>query len=106
MTYRIPENRIPKMIQYSSDNLGDFKETFNLDMSKKLGSILTTRTRPNKETTSPANAFTYFDSTYFTVAGEYLERGGNAPDDSFSNVTGGNHPSDIDYLNILPLTST
>jgi hypothetical protein len=97
MTYRIPENRIPKMIQYSSDNLGDFKETFNLDMSKKLGSILTTRTRPNKETTSPANAFTYFDSTYFTVAGEYLERGGNAPDDSFSNVTGGNHPSDIDY---------
>lgn len=93
----IPQNKIPKILPYSSDTISDFKETFNLNFSKKLGTILSTRLKRgdsfNVEETPIA--FAYFDDSYFTVAGSYLQRGGNAPDDVFSNVTGSNHPSDI-----------
>lgn len=98
MPYRIPENRIPKMIQYSNNTLSDFKETFNLDMSKLIGSIRTTRMIQGASFNAGVpSAFAYYNDAYFTVSGTYLEQGGNAPDDSFSNVTGSNHPSDINY---------
>lgn len=88
------------MLPYTSDTVSDFKETFNLNLSKKLGTILTTRLKRGYsfDTEEVPSAFAYFEDAYFAVGGTYLKRGGNAPDDTFSNVTGSNHPSDINYL--------
>lgn len=98
MKKRIPENKIPKISPVYATGIGDFIETFNLDLSSKYGTISTNRMR--RRSYSPEDAvpvdFDYFENRYYAVAGTHVFQGGDNPDDTFTQMNTGGAPTDID----------
>lgn len=97
MEIKIPQNQISKISQFKTNTLGDFVETFNVDLTKNYGSIMATRMTKasNLSGDEISVAFKFFNGRYYTVAGEYVKRTTGQSISNFSNVTGDDHPNDI-----------
>ena len=95
MEVNIPQNQIPVISPYPSDQLGDFVSTFNIDLTSNLGAIRTTRMNRNGAPTATPNDIAYYGSKYYYTADGGVYQGGNSPEDAFTLMTGGSAPTDI-----------
>lgn len=98
MAVRIPQNGIMKTPTIPSSSMGDIVETYNLDLTKNMGSVMVSgnyRGTVPIDSATPS-AFTYYSNEFYMVCGNYVYKGGNSPSDPFTRETGSNAPTDID----------
>lgn len=104
MIKKIPENRIPKQVNYG-EKFGDIWGSYNLDLTDTTGDIKFTRTKKVQSITSNNNnknvypfAFAYWDSKFWACVGQNsgsgkVYEGDDDPSDTFTADTRTNAPS-------------
>lgn len=92
MARNIPNNLIPTTPITPSSRIGDFSETFNLDLTSNYGSIRVSGNFRGTGTDTTPNAFVFYDSKYYTVDDSVMSSG-QTPHSTFSNVGGSGAPT-------------
>lgn len=93
----IPRNTVPKVNNYS-DKLGDFVETFSLELTDNYGAIGANRMKLVTGSATQADleipvAFVSYNGDYYLVTDDFVYKGGNEPNDPFTKMTGGSAPA-------------
>ena len=92
-----PQNQIPKASNYS-DKMGDFVESYSLDLSGNYGSWKPNRMKLVTSSTTESDveipvAFNFYNGEYIMVTDDFVYRGGNEVNDPFTKDTRSNAPS-------------
>ena len=92
-----PSNQIPKASNYS-DKMGDFVQSFGLDLSSNYGSYIPTRMKMVTGSTTETDieipiAFSFYNNEYLMVTDDFVYRGGDEVNDAFTKDTRSNAPS-------------